>query len=62
MLYKTDGAASLQVNPVDRQKFTACIGKFIAPVHIALRVHHQISQMSVKRILSLRFQLLLACL
>lgn len=62
MLCKSDGAASLWVNPVDRQKVTACIGKSIAPMHIALWIHHQISQMSVKRVLSLRFQLLLACL
>lgn len=53
---------SFQVNPVDRQRVTACRGKFLAPVHIVLQIHHQISQMSVKRSLSPRFQLLLACL
>lgn len=57
---QTHGAASLQVNPVDRQKVTACRGKFLALAHIVLQIHHQISQMSVKRSLSPRFQLLLA--
>lgn len=46
---QTDGAASFQVNPVDRRKVTACSSKFIVLVHIALWIHHQISQMSVKR-------------
>lgn len=56
---QTGGAASFQVNSVDRQKVTACSSKFVVLVHIALRIHHQISQMSVKRVL---FQLLLPCL
>lgn len=59
---QSHGAASFQVNPVDRQRVTACRGKFCAPVHIVLQIHHQISQMSVKRSSSPRFQLLLACL